>query len=112
MDGNIQEVTDSDFDTAVLQSSLPVMVDFWAPWCGPCRMVGPIIEQLAAENAGKALVCKLNVDQSPETAGKFGIAAIPSVLFFKDGKELSEQRMVGVQPKQRYQAVLDEISKA
>ena len=108
MAGNVQEVTDQDFETLVLQSDLPVLVDFWAPWCGPCRMVSPVLEELAAENEGKVKLCKMNVDENTETAAKFGIAAIPSVFLFKDGKGLSDKRLVGVKPKQVYQAAIDE----
>jgi thioredoxin 1 len=109
--GNVVEVTDATFEGEVLKSDLPVMVDMWAPWCGPCRMVSPVIEQLAQENAGKVKCCKLNVDDSPATAGKYGINAIPTILFFAKGKEVERLRLIGVQPKAAYQKALDEALK-
>jgi len=107
---NTIEVKDGDFESVVLESDIPVMVDFWAPWCGPCRMVSPIVEELAGENAGKIKACKLNVDDSPETAGKYGITAIPSVLFFKGGEELEAKRVIGARSKADYQKTIDEIA--
>ena len=82
----IIDVDDSSFDVEVLQSKNPVLVDFWAPWCGPCKAIGPIIEQLAAVFGDKVKFTKCNVDNSPITPGKFGIKAIPTLIFFKDGK--------------------------
>jgi len=109
MASNVPDVTDKEFEEQVLKSDLPVMVDMWAPWCGPCRMVGPVIEELASGNSSTLKVCKLNVDDNPETASKYGITAIPSVLFFKDGKEVQDQRMIGVQPKAQYQKAIDKV---
>lgn len=84
------QVNDSNFDAVVLQAQLPVLVDFWAPWCGPCRAIGPIIDELATEYEEKILVAKLNVDESPTTPGKYGIRAIPTLILFKNG-EVVEQ---------------------
>ena len=83
---NLIEVTDAEFDAEVLQSDIPVLVDFWADWCAPCRMVGPVIAQLAEERVGELKVAKLNVDQNRETAAKYKILSIPTVILFRDGK--------------------------
>ncbi len=99
-------VTDENFDREVLQSDLPVLVDFWADWCGPCKVLGPTINELASEYRGKAKVAKLDVD-SNTIAGHFGIRSIPTVLLFEDGKV--NRSYVGVQPKQQYQAGLDAL---
>ncbi|WP_262248465.1 thioredoxin [Parapedobacter soli] len=91
------EITDSNFDEVVLQSEKPVLVDFWAEWCGPCRMVGPIVEELASEYDGKAVVGKVNVDYNPDISVKYGIRNIPALLFFKDGQIVDKQ--IGAVPK-------------
>ena len=90
-------ITDETFEEEVEKSSLPVLVDCWAPWCGPCRMLAPTIDQLAEEQDGVVKVAKLNVDECPKTAQKFGIMSIPTMLIVKDGEVVD--RMVGVQPK-------------
>jgi thioredoxin 1 len=84
------EVTDQDFEQEVLKSDLPVLVDMWTPWCGPCRMLGPVVEKLSEEFDGKLKFCKLNVDENPETARAYRVMSIPLVVFFKDGQKVDE----------------------
>jgi thioredoxin 1 len=85
------------------------MVDMWAPWCGPCRRVAPVVAELAEENDG-VKVCKLNVDENQQYAAQFGVQSIPTVLFFKDGEELTDQRLIGALPKSEYQQAIDNLS--
>ena len=102
------QITDANFDQEVLKETLPVLVDFWAPWCGPCRMLGPVIEELAKEYAGKVKVCKLNTDEASDTAANYHISAIPTILIFKGGKVVHE--LVGLQKKEELKKHLDEVS--
>jgi thioredoxin 1 len=92
-----QHVTDSNFRQVVLNSKVPVLVDFWAPWCAPCRMIAPVIEQMAKEYAGRVKVVKLNVDENPKTAGQFEVRSIPTLILFRDGRAL--ERQVGANPR-------------
>jgi thioredoxin 1 len=100
-------VDDSNFDEVVVKSSKPVMVDFWAEWCGPCRMIAPIIEEISKEYSERALVVKCDVDNSPGVAAKFGIRNIPTVLYFKDGKVADKQ--VGAVPKNNFVSKLNAL---
>jgi len=100
-------ITDSNFDEVVLKSDKPVMVDFWAAWCGPCRMVGPIIEEVSKEYEGKAVVGKVDVDANQQYAAKYGVRNIPTVLVFQNGEII--KRQVGVSPKQVYTDAIDEL---
>jgi thioredoxin 1 len=86
MDEKVIEVQDKDFDKDVLQSDTPVVVDFWAPWCGPCKAVGPMIEKMAETHRGKAQFVKINIDDNAETAQKYAIKSVPTIMFFKDGQ--------------------------
>ena len=97
-------VTDESFASEVEQSPLPVLVDFWAAWCGPCRMIAPVIEQLAGELSGRVRVAKLDIDANPQTAARFGVRSIPTLLIFKDGREAD--RIVGALPRQ---AILEKL---
>lgn len=101
------EITDSNFEDKVLNSKKPVMVDFWAEWCGPCRMVGPIVDEISDDYKDKALIAKLDVDSNQEFAAKYGVRNIPTVLFFKDGELVD--RKVGVAPKENYTETLDNL---
>ncbi|HRY12379.1 MAG TPA: thioredoxin [Syntrophomonadaceae bacterium] len=105
---NVKTLTADNFESEVLQAQKPVLVDFWAPWCGPCKMIGPIVDVLAEENAAKLEVGKLNVDENPSLAAQYGVRGIPTLLFFKDGKEV--KRIVGGQNKNQLQKTIDEVT--
>ena len=105
--GHPVTVTDANFATTVTASSVPVLLDLWAPWCGPCRLVGPIVDQLAGEYVGKVRVAKLNVDENPATASRFGARSIPTLLILRDGREID--RIVGAVPKQEIVRHLDAV---
>jgi thioredoxin 1 len=102
--GHAAEFSDAAFDDEVLQSSQPVLVDFWAPWCGPCRQIAPLIDELAVQYEGKVKIGKVNVDENPETAQKYDIMNIPTLLLFRNGQVA--ERFVGLPPKNRLEAAL------
>lgn len=101
----VQQISDKDFEKDVLQSDKPVFIDFWAPWCGPCRIIGPIVEDLAPSYDGKMTVTKMNVDENPETAQKYQVSSIPTLMIFKDGKVVD--RAIGALPKSELQKFMD-----
>jgi len=107
MAGNVIEFTDANFDEEVLKSDVPVLVDFWAPWCGPCRQIAPSVEALSTEYAGKIKIGKLNTDDQIETAAKFGIRSIPTLLVFKGGEVVNQ--LVGALPKAK---IAEQLEKA
>ncbi|MBN2513213.1 MAG: thioredoxin [Sedimentisphaerales bacterium] len=105
MAGNVIELTDESFDETI-NSDMPVLVDFWAPWCGPCKMLTPVIEQIANEYAGKAVICKMNTDDQRQAAIQFGISAIPTIILFKNGQMI--KKWVGLTQKPVLTAAIDE----
>ena len=102
----IKHVTDASFEADVLQSGVPVLVDYWAEWCGPCKMIAPLLDDAAKQYAGRVIIAKLNVDENPDTAAKFGIRGIPTLMLFKDGKAAATK--VGALSKSQLTAFLDE----
>jgi thioredoxin 1 len=107
MDGNVMEVGDANFQQEVLDASMPVLVDFWAPWCGPCRMVAPVVEELSREMGDRVKFTKLNVDDNQMTAARYGIMAIPSLLIFKEGQVA--QQHVGALSKAALRSILEKV---
>jgi thioredoxin 1 len=105
MAGNVAEVTDNNFQAEVLESELPVLVDFWAPWCGPCRMVAPVVEEIAQERAGELKVVKMNTDENQETALSFNIMSIPTLILFRNGQPA--KTVIGAYPKRKLEAELE-----
>lgn len=105
---NLVVVTDDSFENDIIKADKPALVDFWAAWCGPCRSVGPIVEELAGEYAEKVKVCKMNVDENKQTPTKYGVRGIPTLMLFKDGEVVDQ--IVGAVPKSRIQELLDKVS--
>jgi thioredoxin 1 len=107
MAGNVTELTDATFDETINGSDMPVLVDFWAPWCGPCKMIAPIVEEIAEEYSDKAKICKLNTDDARDSAMEFGISAIPTLILFKNGQ--IEKKWVGLTSKKDISSAIDEL---
>lgn len=105
MADHVKQISDSDFEQSVLRSDVPVFVDFWAPWCGPCRIVGPIIEELAPTYDGKMVVTKMNVDDNPSVAQRYGVTSIPTLMIFKGGQVVD--RAIGALPRSELQRFID-----
>lgn len=103
----MENVKDTDFETSVLEEKTPVLVDFWAEWCGPCRQLGPILEEVAGEMGGKVKIVKMNIDEAPNTPTKYGVRGIPTMMLFKDGKQIATK--VGATPKSKLVEWLEEV---
>ena len=107
MAGTISEVNDNNFQAEVLESDTPVLVDFWAPWCGPCRMVAPVLEEIAGEREGALKVVKLNVDDNQQTAAQYGVLSFPTMILFKGGQPAHQ--IIGAYPKKKIEAELEPV---
>ena len=107
MAGKVAEITDGDFEAQVLKATVPVLVDFWAPWCGPCKSIAPVLEEIATEYAGKVLIVKVNVDDNPKTPSQFNVRGIPNLILFKGGK-VAEQ-IVGAVPKDQLVTAIKKV---
>ncbi|MFC1531919.1 thioredoxin [Thermodesulfobacteriota bacterium] len=105
--GEIKEISDDSFDSEIMDSDIPAMVDFWAEWCGPCKMVGPVVEELAGEYKGRIKIAKMDVDQNRQTPARFGIRNIPTLILFKDGEVVNT--IVGAQPKSSIEGELKKL---
>lgn len=108
MAGNVKEITDNTFETEVLKSPIPVLVDFWAPWCGPCKSIAPVLEEISSEYAGKLSIVKVNVDDNPRSPSAYNVRGIPSLIFFKDGQVID--RIVGAVPKDQLVSAISKIA--
>jgi thioredoxin 1 len=103
----VQEVNDKNFETEVINSDVPVLIDFWAPWCAPCRAIGPVVDELAREYSGKLKVVKMNVDDNPLTPSRYGVRSIPNLLLIKNGQV--KDQIVGAVPKQAFVVAIDKV---
>lgn len=103
----VQEITDANFESEVINSDLPVLIDFWAPWCAPCRAIGPVVDELSREFTGKLKVVKMNVDDNPLTPSRFGVRSIPNLLIFKNGQV--KDQIIGAVPKQMFVQAINKV---